>query len=183
MLKIIKDIIVDWERYTALHKKVSFLLFFAIFFNNPGMFFSIIYRIESNLINSKIILFKLIAYLLYPLYFIITYYILDFNIPPTVKIEKGLYIHNRGIVFTNFVNAGKNLSLIGPITVGLKNMPGSSLLPPKIGDNVSVFTGARIIGDIKIGNNVYIGANAVVVKDVPSNVVVGGVPAKIIKNL
>ena len=51
-----------------------------------------------------------------------------------------------------------------------------------MGDNVKIATGAKILGAITIGDNVTIGANAVVVKDVPSNVVVAGIPAKIIRN-
>lgn len=49
------------------------------------------------------------------------------------------------------------------------------------GDNVRLNTGCRVFGKINIGNNVTISPNAVVVKDVPDNCVVGGVPAKIIK--
>lgn len=51
---------------------------------------------------------------------------------------------------------------------------------PIIGNNVYIATGAKILGPIKIGNNVTIGANSVVIKDVPDNMVVAGVPAKII---
>ena len=52
---------------------------------------------------------------------------------------------------------------------------------PVIGNNVHISAGARILGPVRVGNNVLIGANAVVVKDVPDNCVVAGVPAKIIK--
>lgn len=52
---------------------------------------------------------------------------------------------------------------------------------PVLGDNVYVAAGARIIGPVVIGDNAMIGANAVVVKDVPANCVVAGVPAKIIR--
>lgn len=52
---------------------------------------------------------------------------------------------------------------------------------PVIGDDVIINAGARILGPVKIGNNVIIGANAVVVKDVPDNCVVAGVPARIIR--
>lgn len=52
-----------------------------------------------------------------------------------------------------------------------------------IGNHVTVCCGAKVLGAITIGNNVVIGANAVVCKDVPDNCVVGGVPAKIIKHL
>lgn len=50
-----------------------------------------------------------------------------------------------------------------------------------IGDNVFISTGVKIIGGVTIGDNVVIGANSVVVKDIPSNAIVGGVPAKILK--
>lgn len=52
---------------------------------------------------------------------------------------------------------------------------------PVIGNNVHIANGAKIIGPVRIGDNVIIGANAVVVKDVPDNCIVAGVPAKIIK--
>jgi serine O-acetyltransferase len=51
---------------------------------------------------------------------------------------------------------------------------------PNIGNSVVIATGAKLIGNIQIGNNVFIGANAVCVKDVPDNAVVGGIPAKIL---
>lgn len=54
--------------------------------------------------------------------------------------------------------------------------------PPTIGNGVRICAGAKVIGKIKIGNNVTIGANAVVVKDVIDNKIVAGVPAKIIKD-
>lgn len=51
----------------------------------------------------------------------------------------------------------------------------------EIGDNVELAVGCKVIGRIKIGNNVTVAPNAVVVKDVPNNAIVGGVPATIIK--
>jgi serine O-acetyltransferase len=52
--------------------------------------------------------------------------------------------------------------------------------PPVIGDNVYIAAGSRVLGGIKIGNDVIIGANAVVIKDVPDNCIVAGIPAKVI---
>lgn len=52
---------------------------------------------------------------------------------------------------------------------------------PYIGNNVEIKTGAKVIGDVTIGDYVIIGANAVVVKDIPSHSIVVGVPARIIK--
>ena len=50
---------------------------------------------------------------------------------------------------------------------------------PDIGNNVMVGSGAKVLGPIKIGNNVKIGANSVVLKDIPDNVTVVGIPAEI----
>lgn len=58
---------------------------------------------------------------------------------------------------------------------------GSDEARPIIGDNVAFGPGAKAFGKIIIGNNVFIAANSVVVKDVPDNCICGGVPAKIIK--
>lgn len=54
---------------------------------------------------------------------------------------------------------------------------------PVIGNNVEISTGAKVLGPVIVGNNVIIGANAVVVKDVPDNCIVAGCPAKIIRKL
>ena len=58
---------------------------------------------------------------------------------------------------------------------------GSEASRPTLGDNVGFGPGAKAFGKITIGNNVFVAANAVVVKDVPNNCIVGGVPAKILK--
>jgi serine O-acetyltransferase len=53
---------------------------------------------------------------------------------------------------------------------------------PRVGDNVSVGAGAVVIGPVYIGSNAIIGANSVVTRDVPENVIAFGVPAKVIKD-
>ena len=70
--------------------------------------------------------------------------------------------------------------------MGQSTTIGRSLDPedfPTIGNNVYISAGARIIGKINVGNNVIIGANAVVNKDVPDNCIVAGVPARVIRNI
>lgn len=179
MFQTINYISSDFSRYVKLHNKhVGIFLFVAIFFHNPGMLFSIIYRIEHRLLTSKNTVCRYAGLILQPVYYVTTYYILDIDINPTVIIGKGLYIHNRGVIVSATSSLGNDCTILGPATIGM-NLNGKKA--PMIKNNVTICTGARIIGDISIGNNVIVGANAVVVKNVPSRVVVGGVPARILK--
>ncbi|PKG37529.1 serine O-acetyltransferase [Psychromonas sp. Urea-02u-13] len=84
----------------------------------------------------------------------------------------GVVIHKRTVIGTN-CTIGTNVTIGGKS--GSKNVP-------VIGNDVFIATGAKILGDLKVGNNCVIGANAVVIKDVPDNCVVAGIPAKIIKS-
>jgi len=84
-----------------------------------------------------------------------------------------------GVVLHKNCKIGKNCTIGQTCTIGGRTGHGG---PPEIGDNVYIGPGARLIGGFKVGNNVVIGANAVVIKDVPDNSVVAGVPAKVISN-
>ena len=93
------------------------------------------------------------------------------------EIDEGFCIyHYNCIVIHDKAVIGKNFTIRHGITVGESN--GGV---PIIGDNVVMGAGSMIIGNITIGNNVIIGANSVVTKSIPSNSVVVGVPARIIK--
>ena len=72
---------------------------------------------------------------------------------------------------------GENCWVNQQVTIGHKDKSGR----PQIGNNVRITAGAKVLGNIKIGNHVTVGANAVVVKDVPDNCVVVGIPAYIIE--
>ena len=72
---------------------------------------------------------------------------------------------------------GENCWVNQQVTIGHKDKTGR----PQIGNNVRITAGAKIIGNLKIGDHVTVGANAVVVKDIPDLCIVVGVPAYIIK--
>jgi serine O-acetyltransferase len=74
---------------------------------------------------------------------------------------------------------GSNVNISQGITIGRTNR-GEKQGVPTIGDEVYIGPGAKIIGKINIGNNITIGANAVVTSDIPNNACVAGIPAKII---
>lgn len=97
-----------------------------------------------------------------------------------MKIGKGFYIGHFGtIVVHSSAVIGDNVNISQGVTIGATNR-GNRQGIPTIGNQVYIGPGAKIIGKITVGNNVAIGANAVVTKDVPDNAVVAGVPAKII---
>ena len=102
------------------------------------------------------------------------------DISRDARIGSGFYIgHFGGIVVNEHVVIGDNCNISQGVTLGQANR-GPSGGCPTIGNNVYIGPGAKVIGRINIGEGAAIGANAVVVKDVPPGVSVGGVPAKVI---
>ena len=102
------------------------------------------------------------------------------EIHPGAQIGSDFFIdHGAGVVIGETAEIGNNVTMYAGVVLG-----GTSLEPkkrhPTIGNNVVLGTGAKLLGPIKVGDNVRVGANSVVVKDVPPNSVVVGVPGKII---
>jgi len=101
-------------------------------------------------------------------------------------IAPGLRIaHTVGLVIGEGTHIGSNCDVRQNVTLGgnfhLQDENGRT--QPWLNDNISIGAGAVIIGPVKIGSNSIIGANSVVTKDVPENVIVLGAPARVIKNL
>ena len=95
----------------------------------------------------------------------------------------GLRIHHGKIVVNCYSKIGANCRIMSDVTIGIADINDERTKAPKIGSGVVIGSGARILGDIVIANNVTIGANAVVCKDIlEEGVVVVGVPARIIKS-
>lgn len=100
--------------------------------------------------------------------------------PNSAEIGSGIYIpHPYGIVIHCDVKIGEKCNIGQNVTIGVGGRGNKSGVP-KIGDRVFIAPGAKIFGSITIGNDVAIGANAVVNKDLPNNAVAVGVPAKVI---
>lgn len=134
-----------------------------------------LYRLSVWLYKKKVpLLPMLIKYLIFILF--------NSVVPPSTIIGKqskfayggiGVVIHSRATI-------GRKVIIGQNVTIGRQLDPEGV---PEIGDNVYISAGARILGEIKIGDNVIIGANAVVINDVPSNSIVAGVPAKVLRSI
>jgi len=111
---------------------------------------------------------------------IINFFLFNSSIPYQCRIgEKTKFGHGGiSVVINSNTVIGKHCLIGSCVTIGGKSKDPKV---PIIGDYVYIATGAKILGNIKIGSNVVIGANSVVVKDVPDNCIVAGIPSKIIK--
>ncbi|MES1263704.1 MAG: serine acetyltransferase, partial [Peristeroidobacter soli] len=110
-----------------------------------------------------------------PLYVVANLYIKVFwglDLSRYTQIGPGLYIaHFGGITISPFAILGRNCNISQSVTIGVAGH-GAREGAPVIGNDVYIAPGARVFGKINIGNNVKIGANAVVYKDIPDNAVV-----------
>lgn len=132
-----------------------------------------LYRIAHKCYSNKLVLIsRLVEVLIFLLY--------NSRVPSSIKIGKGTKFAYWGIGCVLHKNTiiGKQCVIGQGITIGGR---GKRLGVPRIGNNVFIGAGARILGPIKIGDNTIIAPNSVVINDVASNSVVGGIPAKIIK--
>ena len=101
------------------------------------------------------------------------------EIHPGAAIGKGLFIdHGIGVVIGETSVIGDNVTLFQGVTLGGTGKEKGKR-HPTLGNNVVVGAGAKILGNIHIGDNVSVGANSVVLRDVPPNSTVVGVPGRI----
>ena len=178
MIKSKKDLIYYLERdKIALYKKDK---------KRPNLFSDEIWKFEialrkyeyaNNCLNKKI-------FFVYRLFYKWKYHSysikLGFSIPINV-FDEGLSIAHYGCIVVNEnAKIGKNCRIQECVTIGATNGKKEA---PKIGNNVFIGSGAKIIGDIKINNDVCIGANSFVNKNVDEEgITVAGSPAKKISN-
>lgn len=164
--------LVNSDLYRYEGKKGTFA-FLKTFFICPGFKYTCFMRLCSFLDKS---LFA------FPFLLLFEHYKIKYGISISHKttIGEGFYIGHYGciVVHPNAV-IGKNCNISHEVTIGKKNR-GKKEGYPLIGDNVYIAPGAKIIGSVKIGNNVAIGANCVVANDLEDNSVAVGIPAEVI---
>jgi serine O-acetyltransferase len=103
------------------------------------------------------------------------------EIHPGAQIGKEFFIdHGMGVVIGETTIVGDNVLLYQGVTLGGTGLQKGKR-HPTIGNNVVIGAGAKILGNITIGDNSYVGANAVIIKDVPPNSTVVGVPGRVTK--
>lgn len=103
------------------------------------------------------------------------------EIHPGAKVAPGFFIdHGMGVVIGETTEIGRNVTLYQGVTLGGTGKERGKR-HPTLGDNVVVGAGAKVLGNISIGNNVRIGAGSVVVKSVPDDCTVVGVPAEVVR--
>ena len=157
--KIIKYDVLRWLKIIDYNNNVHFGFIFLMSF----------YPEYRNLFYKRIGKIHLIINLLCPK--MNTLFIATNDIGP------GLFIQHGFATIIAAKSIGKDCWINQQVTIGYSNKTDT----PELGDNVVVNAGAKIIGKVKVGKNSIVGANAVVVKNVPDNCTVVGVPAYIIR--
>ena len=127
------------------------------------------YGVKPGLLRK---FFSLCYHVAYKLVQILT----GIELPCEVEVGRNFVIdHSGGVVVSGYARFGNDCRIRTGVVVGLARVEDPCA--PQIGDNVDIGAGAKVLGRITIGNNVLIGANAVVVCDVPDDSIAVGVPA------
>jgi len=107
-------------------------------------------------------------------------FVTGIEIHPGATIGKGLFIdHGTGIVIGETAEIGHNVTLYQGVTLGGTGKEKGKR-HPTVGDNVVVASGAKVLGSFKVGDNSKIGAGSVVLKEVPPNSTVVGIPGQVV---
>ena len=149
--------------------------FFEVLITYSGLHAIIAYRITNKMAKLKIpFLPRFISQL--------AKWLTGIEIHPGATIGKGLFIdHGMGVVIGETSIIGDNVTMYQGSTLGGTGKKRGKR-HPTLGNNIVVGAGAKILGDITISDNVQIGANAVVVRNVPQNATVVGVPGRIVRH-
>jgi serine O-acetyltransferase len=162
-----EDFKVVFERDPAVRSVLE------IIFCYPGFHAVLFHRLAHGLWERKFyFLGRLVSH--------IGRFLTGIEIHPGAKIGKGFFIdHGMGVVIGETAEIGENCTLYHGVTLGGTSW-AKEKRHPTLGDNVIVGSGAKILGPFKVGDNSKIGSNSVVVKEVPPNSTVVGVPGRVV---
>ena len=141
-----------------------------------GFWALLVYRFGRWRYTVRPVLLRKLLSLLYKILYKFVQILTGIELPCEVPIGANFRIdHFGGIVISGYAQFGNNCRIRNGVVVGLKNPDNPCA--PKIGNDVDIGAGAKLLGPIVIGNNVSIGANAVVTHSIPDNSIAVGVPA------
>ncbi|QDC89416.1 serine acetyltransferase [Candidatus Methylopumilus universalis] len=172
LLQFFRLIKSDIVRLSAANKQMNYLMCM-----HPRFFPVLLIRIAQYIYQKSF--FKPLAYIFTWLNVIL----FGLECTPKAKIGFGLLIpHSHGIVI-GAIDIGNHVTIFQGVTLGSKTFDHSfsSKSRPRIGNNVTIAAGAKVLGGITLGDNSVVAANAVVLKSVFKNHLVAGIPAKIVK--
>jgi serine O-acetyltransferase len=163
-----KNIQVIYERDPAVKSALEVILCY------PGFHAIIMHRIAHWFYSKR---FFLLARFISQLNRFFT----QIEIHPGAKIGEGFFIdHGAGVVIGETAEIGDNVTLYQGVTLGGTGKEKGKR-HPTVGNNVVISTGAKVLGSFKVGDNVRIGAGSVVLKEVPPDSTVVGVPGRVVK--
>lgn len=156
------------------YQKFSFRIFLWLLFFSPELQILLLYRLQHRLVNLPGTAGRIIGKVPAKILWCISRIISSCDISPYARIEGGIKLpHAVGIVISESATIKSRTSVYQNVTVGAKD--GKA---PFVKNNVMLYPGCVVIGDIIIGNNAKIGANAVAVESVADDKIVVGIPAK-----
>ena len=167
--KIKKDIEYIMENDPAARTKLEvFLLYPSIHARIAHIFSHFLYK------NNLFFLARLISQL--------ARFFTVIEIHPGATLGDGILIdHGMGVVIGETAELGNRITIYHGTTLGGTGNEKGKKRHPTVGDNVIIGAGSKVLGNINIGSNSKIGANAVVIEDVPKGATVVGIPSKIVK--
>jgi serine O-acetyltransferase len=143
-----------------------------------GFWVMIVYRFGRWRYGVRPALVRKFFSLIYKLLFKFVQILTGIELPCEAKVGRNFVIdHFGGIIVSGYAEFGDNCRIRSGVVVGLRRV--EEKYAPIIGKNVDIGSGAKLLGPIHIGDNVIIGANAVVLTDVPADSIAVGVPASI----
>jgi serine O-acetyltransferase len=141
-----------------------------------GFWVMLVYRFGRWRYQVRPVLLRKFFSFIYHVLFKMIQILTGIELPCEVEVGRNFIIdHFGGIVISGYAKFGDNCRIRNGVVVGLRHVEDKRA--PVIGNNVDIGAGAKLLGPIRIGDNVLIGANAVVMSDVPDNSIAVGVPA------